>query len=223
MQPKNPLLGDLQKGFSKFNAIFLARELAKLPKIEAVKTIGANIDPSVSTAKKGYNASNPVVAALMREQSDLFAERGRLSNSLHKFPFTTHYHEKRGAIMDKIKIVQRKIGKVMHDLIHAREYGQLPPPRTTYLVPIDPAERERKKVSLRGSISHKRNDLALLRGALAIDEAWDMDEIAVFLEETPLEDVEKERILRGYQKLNDLKKHLEYVEKAIEADHIHAD
>ena len=225
MQPKHPLLGDLQRGFSKFNVIFLKHALDALPKVEAVKTspIGEKEAPSVSNAKNGFDASNPVIAALMREQSDLFAVRGRLSNSLHQYPFTAHYDEKRGVIMDKIKIVQRKIAKVMHHLIHAREYGILPPEKLTYPVPHDPAERERKKVSLRGSISHKRNDLALLRGGLAIDEAWEMEKIAVFLEEMPLQDALKEKILRGYDKLNQLKKHLENVEKAIEADHIHAD
>ena len=125
--------------------------------------------------------------------------------------------------MDDIKIVQRKIAKVMYDLIHAREYGVLPPPKTTYLVPHDPAERERKKVSLRGSISHKRKSLEILRETLVIDEGWDLDRIAVFLEDSALSDDGKDKILRGYEKLNDLKNHLKNVEKAIEADHIHAD
>jgi hypothetical protein len=227
-QPNNPLLNDLSKGFSKFNVIFLKHALDALPK---EKVITPASKPSVTTpsvvsenpTKKRNDVSNPVISALMREQSDLFTRRNALSNSLHKYPFTSHYDEKRAVIMDNIRVVQRKIGKVMGDLAHAREYGRLPPPRTTYPVPHDLAERERKKVSLRGSISHKRRDLEILRGSLVIDEDWDFDKITVFAEDKIADEILRGKILRGYEKLNDLKTHLKHVEKAIEADHIHAD
>lgn len=221
MQPNHALLPDLLRGYSKFNVIFLKHALDALPLTPEDRDVIAPVGLAVEKSK--FDGSNPVIAALMREQSDLFAERGRLSNTLLGFPYTQHYDEKRAVVMDNIKIMQRKIGKVMLDLVHAREYGVLPPVKTTYVVPHDPAERERKKVSLRGSISHKRNDLRKLRDSLVIEDAWDLDKIAVVLDDALLSDEIKEAILSGYEKLNDLKKHLSHVEKAIEADHIHAD
>lgn len=227
-QPNNPLLNDLRKGFSKFNVIYLRHALNALPKsVEISVTKKAPVaTPLVVTEKqikRQNDVQNPIIAALMREQSDLFARRNALSNSLHKYPFTSHYDEKRAILMDGIRVLQRKIGKIMGNLQHAREHGRLPPPRTTHPVPNDLAERERKKVSLRGSISHKRRDLEILRGPLDIDENWDFDKISVFVEDKIADEILRGKILRGYEKLNDLKTHLGYVEKAIESDHIHAD
>ena len=217
IEPQHPLLKDLERGYSKFNVLFLThalRALSSAPKVQAT------VNPSESPKT---HVPNPLLASLMREQSDLFAHRARLSNRLHEFPYTSQYDVKRAALMDDIKVLQRKIGRVMGNITHVKTYGELPPKLSQYDIPKDPAERERKKVSLRGSISHKRADLATLRGALAIDEAWESDKLAVFVEENIADATTRGKILRGYEKLNDLKKHLADVEKAIEADHIHAD
>ena len=136
-----------------------------------------------------------VLTRLRVNQSDLFTERRRLSNTFHD----CDTDGERAVVSRNIQKVQRQIEFVMRQIADYKEHGRIPGQDEKYPVPDDPFALVSLRNSLRASISRKSKEIRLLGEDVA--------------NEVP---VAAEKLQRAETKFSELQNHLTRVQKAVE-------
>lgn len=138
--PTHELLPDLEKGFSRFNVIYLKAALLNLP------------------APNPRGESKTVDETLQRlyfQKSNLFVKRAVLSNSLHKFPLTSAFDAHRAGVVDDIKVVQKEIERAFRVIEYYEANDTLPPEKVAddeFPIPADIYERKLRLDSVQSSL-----------------------------------------------------------------------
>lgn len=171
------------------NEMLLDRELDKVraaaPQAPAVQE--GDDDPD--------EAEDETLRRLRMDQSTLFADRRKLSNSFHDCA----NDRQRAGVSEKIQVVQHRIEEVRELIRHYKQYGSVPEPDEKYPVPEDSFKLLATLHSLRASISRKKKEIEHLGREVA--------------ENDPAAPAKLEK---AEAKLKDLRTHLEHVKKAIE-------
>lgn len=182
-QPGHLLLRLLSLAETPANRLILERELSKFPdQEEAPKEIAS---PGEQTG---------VLDGLFRQQSDLFGERRKLSNSFHDCQTDAD----RRAVSISIQSVQARIEFVRSQIKDFKALGHLPKADEKYPVPEDPFKLGALRASLRASISRKTRELKDL-ALEALDGKEDLKKTAA-----------------SETKLRELQNHLKLVQKSIQ-------
>lgn len=173
------------------NRLIVDMELRKIGSVNvAPAPIGAVDAVSEPENEAPDDPSDQVLGRLRRQQSDLFGERRRLSNTFHGCDTDAE----RAAVSRDIQRVQRQIEAVRRQIDDYKQHGRIPGQQEKYPIPDDPAALVLLRNSLRSSISRKSKEIR------ALGESGD----------------ESDRLQRAEAKMNELRNHLERVEKAIQ-------
>lgn len=187
--PSHPLLRVFSVSRTPINAILLARALEKSKPPEPEKT--EEVDEEDEELDQD---DDETLRRLRMQQSNLFVERRKLSNSFHECA----NDRQRRTVSEKIQVVQRRIEMVRAEIRQYKELGYLPEPDEKYPVPEDTFRLVALRDSLRASISRKKREI---------------EHIGREIEEKDPE--APARLEKAEAKLKDLKTHLEHVKKAI--------
>lgn len=188
--PTHPLLRVFAVSPSKINALLLSRELAKTAPQEAEPEADEALEEETPDPDE-----DETLRGLRMQQSNLFIERRKLSNSFHDCA----NDRQRRTVSEKIQIVQRRIEMVRADIRQYRELGYLPEPDEKYPIPEDTFRLVALRDSLRASISRKKREIEHIGRELAENNP-----------EAP------QKLEKAEAKLKDLQTHLEHVKKAIQ-------
>lgn len=154
--PGHLLLSMFRRGHSAINALLLERELAKLP---APAPAPAKPEPSEviddDDADTTDDENDETLRRLRMEQSNLFSERRKLSNSFHDCA----NDRQRAGVSEKIQVLQHRIESVKQTIRTYKEQGRIPEPDEKYPVPEDPFKLLALRDSLRASISRKKREI----------------------------------------------------------------
>ena len=197
--PQHPLLRVFLSGETVVNRLLLEKELAKFssdPRRSAPAPQPA--DPETDDFSPDP-VDDQVLRRLRMQQSNLFAERAKLSNSF----FNCANQAQRRKVSENIQILQAQIEMVRADIRTYRSQGRLPEPDEKYPVPENPFKLLALRQSLRSSISRKSGEILHLGG-----EILDKKSGAA------------ERLAKAEAKMTDLKNHLDHVQKTIKARNI---
>lgn len=177
LDPCNTLLKLFESGQSAINAAMLDIQLKKLNQKPMV-------EPDVE--EEDEDAEDPVLAGLYRDQSTLFGERRKLSNSFHQ----CETDGERRLVSQSIQAVQRRIEHVRSQIRAYKNTGLAPGAESD--IPEDPFKLLSLQASLRSSISRKVRECK----EYALNE--------------------DKRLPAAEDKLRSLKNHLDRVQKAIQ-------
>lgn len=188
LRPSHPLLPKYRsEGRTVINAITIREIVGKLRE--------ARHDGIAESTGTGQD-DDPEDGILKNErirQRKLYSERADLSNQLH----TAKTKQDRAGISDEIQIVQRNIERCNRRIRHYRLHGAMPnDEKLRHYVPKDGHDLEKKRASLRSSISRKKKQVAQLRGR-------------------PVDGAAARQLEKAEDKLKDLQAHLKNVEDAI--------
>lgn len=186
--PKHPLLWAFRRGHTASNAMLLAREIAKLPPPVAT-TAAAEVDEPDDVD----DPEDETLRRLRMEQSNLFSERRKLSNTFHD----CGNDRQRALVSEKIQVLQHRIEGVKQTIRKYKEQGRIPEPDEKYPVPDDPFKLLALRDSLRASISRKKKEIMYIG-----------EEMKFGLAESP-------KLEKAEAKLKDLTIHLKHVQKAV--------
>lgn len=203
-QPGHVLLRILSMGESAANRLILAGELKK---------IGVSTSPPTpSPIERGDDelltqevndslddTEDEVLTRLRMQQSDLFCDRRKLSNSFHECDTDAE----RAKVSRDIQQVQRQIEWVRKQIADYKAFGYIPGKDEKYPVPEDPFVLLSLRNSLRASVSRKTKEVRLLAADV-------MDEVAGAAE----------KLLKAETKLTELQNHLTRVQKTVEVRNI---
>lgn len=187
--PTHPLLRVFAVSRTPINAILLTRELDKTKVVEVEKPVVVEEEEDDPDQDE-----DETLRRLRIQQSNLFVDRRKLSNSFHECA----NDRQRRIVSEKIQIVQRRIEMVRAEIRQYKELGYLPEPDEKYPIPEDTFRLIALRDSLRASISRKKREIEHIGREI---EEKDADAPA--------------RLEKAEAKLKDLKTHLEHVKKAI--------
>lgn len=161
-QPGHVLLRVLSLGETPANVLILDKELKKIARV-TVTTAPIGAAPTVTRAEIVENddqddPDDEVLARLRMQQSDLFCDRRKLSNSFHDCANDAQ----RAKVSRDIQSVQRRIEWVRKQIADYKAYGYVPGQDEKYPVPEDPFVLLSLRNSLRASISRKAKEVRLL-------------------------------------------------------------
>lgn len=191
--PKHPLLWALRRGHTAANAMLLERELGKLPAAPA--PIGDHVDDSDDENDDPDTPEDETLRRLRMEQSGLFSDRRKLSNTFHE----CSNDRQRATVSEKIQVVQRRIEIVKQTIRTYKEQGCIPEPDEKYPVPEDAFRILALRDSLRASISRKKREI---------------EHIGREIEEK--DPAAPAKLEKAESKLKELRIHLSHVKQAIE-------
>lgn len=197
-KPDHILLRILAREESAANRLILDQELRKLGVERAAPTpiaLSATSEQAENEPETPDDPEDERLAALRRQQSDLFCERRKLSNSFHEC-FTD---SQRAKVSEAIQRVQRQIEFVRRQIRHYKEHGYAPGSDEKYPVPTDTFKLLALRDSLRSSISRKSKEIRLLGAEAADDRAG-----------------AAEKLEKAEAKMRELQNHLKRVQKTIE-------
>lgn len=186
--PMHPLLRVFHVFRTPGNAFLLARELAKTKPTEPTPV---DVEPEEDEADADEDET---LRGLRIQQSNLFVERRKLSNTFHDCA----NDRQRRAVSEKIQVVQRRIEMVREEIRQYKELGYMPEPDEKYPVPEDAFRLAALRDSLRASISRKKREIEHIGREIAENNP-----------DAPA------KLEKAEAKLNDLTTHLEHVKKAI--------
>ena len=197
-KPDHGLLRILGLAESPSNRLILDNELDKYapkPVADTPISVAAMPDDPEMEIEMPDDPEDERLAALRRQQSDLFCERRKLSNSFHEC-FTD---SQRAKVSESIQRVQRQIEFVRRQIRDFKEYGHTPGSNDKYPIPEDTFKLLALRDSLRSSISRKSKEIRLLGVEAAGDRAG-----------------AAEKLEKAEAKMRELQNHIQRVQKAIE-------
>lgn len=184
--PAHILLRMLTASRSASSTLILDRLIADIP----VKAAPEVQEEEPEDVRDLDDPADVKLAAMRREQSDLFTIRRRLSNSFHD----CQNDRQRASVSDQVQEVQRQIDRLFAKIDAYKSLGLDPGKRDEkYPIPEHPGDRVQLQYSLRSSISRKRGQIKDLAD-------------------------QPEKLEKAEAKLRELQNHLKHVEKAIAAD-----
>lgn len=191
--PEHPLLRILSLAETAGNRLILNKALEKLqPPAVVIASIEVPVAPDeVYTDPIG----DAVLEGLHRQQSTLFGERRKLSNSFHD----CQTDGERRNVSEAIQAVQRRIEHVRQQMRDYKAVGYIPAADEKYPVPEDPFKLLALRASLRASISRKGREARDLAAA-----------------EIDKQENASKKLALAENKLRELQNHLERVQKAIQ-------
>lgn len=175
--PENVLIRVLESGESAINNALLDGQLKKLKRKPIEEVEEPELDPGV----------DEFLVGLYREQSTLFGDRRKLSNSFHD----CDTDGERRLVSQSIQAVQRRIEHLRAQIRAYKNTGIIPAADDKYPVPDDPIKLITLQASLRSSISRKVREC----------KEYSINE--------------DKRLAAAEEKLRELKTHLDRVKKAI--------
>lgn len=170
------------------NEMLLDRELEKIP-------AQAPPAPAIQDDPDPDEEEDETLRRLRIDQSNLYAERAKLSNSFHDCA----NDRQRAVVSEKIQVVQHRIEEVRGLIRQYKQYGTIPEPDEKYPVPEDSFKLLATLHSLRASISRKKREIEHLGREVAENDP-----------------AAPEKLEKAEAKLKDLRTHLEHVKKAID-------
>lgn len=188
--PKHPLLWAFRRGYSAGNALLLQREIEKLPPPVAPAPVEADGDDP----NDQDDPEDETLRRLRMEQSNLFSERRKLSNTFHDCA----NDRQRATVSEKIQVLQHRIESVKQTIRTYKEQGRIPEPDEKYPVPDDPFKLLALRDSLRASISRKKREI---------------EHIGREIEEK--DPAAPAKLEKAEAKLKDLQIHLKHVQKGV--------
>ncbi|HRI58342.1 MAG TPA: hypothetical protein PK228_01420 [Saprospiraceae bacterium] len=198
-QPGHVLLRLLSLKETPANRLVLDRELRKIARPAAAPTpigaVAAVRVVEIEQEDQPDDTDDDVLTRLRMQQSDLFGDRRKLSNSLHDCANDAQ----RAKVSREIQSVQRRIEWVRKQIQDYKAYGYVPGQDEKYPVPDDPFVLTNLRDSLRASLSRKKKEIRLL-GADVLDEVPGA----------------AEKLQKAETKFTELQNHLTRVQKAIE-------
>lgn len=198
-QPGHILLRILSMGETASNGLILDGELKKIPRATAAPAaMGAATTrqvPEIEQEETPDDTDDEVLTRLRMQQSDLFCERRKLSNTFHDCANDAQ----RAKVSKEIQGVQRRIEWVRKQIADYKAYGYVPGQDEKYPVPDDPFVLVSLRNSLRASISRKTKEVRLL-GADVADEVPGA----------------AEKLQKAETKLTELQNHLTRVQKTVQ-------
>lgn len=203
-QPGHVLLRLLSLQETPANRLLLDRELRKIARPTPTQpAMGGSPTPPVVEIE-GEDApddtEDEVLTRLRMQQSDLFCDRRKLSNSFHDCDTDAE----RAKVSRDTQRVQRQIEWVRKQIADYKAFGYIPGRDEKYPVPDDPFVLLNLRNSLRASVSRKTKEVRL-RGADVADEVAGA----------------AEKLQKAEAKLIELQNHLTRVEKTVKDRNIH--
>lgn len=196
--PDHPLLRILSFGESAANRLILDNELRKTGAKQVDRSpIGAHVTPPEPEIdpESVDDPEDETLARLRRQQSDLFCERRKRSNSFHEC-FTD---SQRAKVSEAIQQIQRQIEYVRRQIRDYKEHGILAGSDEKYPVPEDAFRLLALRNSLRASISRKSKEIRLLGQDVADEKAG-----------------AAEKLEKAEAKMRELQNHLQRVQKNVD-------
>lgn len=181
--PEHPLLRVFGMLKTETHLRLMENELSKFTVQEETEEAPAAID--------GEEAEE--LTQLHRQQTMLYGERRKLSNSFHD----CFNDRQRADVSQRIQVVQAQIEMVRQHINYFKTTGRMFQADDRYPIPKDPYELLALERSLMSSISRKSNQIRQIGLEM--------------LEQKPGAD---ERLQKAEAKIKDLQKHLEHVRKA---------
>lgn len=198
-QPGHVLLRILSMGETAANRLILDGELKKIgaspPTPSPSERGGATPRVAEADEETPDDTEDEVLTRLRMQQSDLFCDRRKLSNSFHDCDTDAE----RAKVSRDIQRVQRQIEWVRKQIADYKAFGYLPGKDEKYPVPDDPFVLLSLRNSLRASVSRKTKEVRLLASDVA-------DEVAGA----------EEKLQKAEAKLTELQNHLTRVQKTVE-------
>lgn len=198
-QPGHILLRILSMGETAANRLILDGELKKIgaspPTPSPMERGGATPRVAEADEETPDDTDDEVLTRLRMQQSDLFCDRRKLSNSFHDCDTDAE----RAKVSRDIQRVQRQIEWVRKQIADYKAFGYIPGRDEKYPVPDDPFVLLSLRNSLRASVSRKTKQVRLLASDVA-------DEVAGAAE----------KLQKAEAKLIELQNHLTRVQKTIQ-------
>lgn len=198
-QPGHVLLRILSMGETPANVLILDKELKKITRPAAapapIGAVVASVEVENADDETPDDTEDEVLARLRMQQSDLFCDRRKLSNSFHDCANDAQ----RAKVSRDIQGVQRRIEWVRKQIADYKAHGYVPGRDEKYPVPDDPFALLSLRNSLRASISRKTKEVRLLASDV-------QDNVAGAAE----------KLQKAETKCTELQNHLTRVQKAIQ-------
>lgn len=147
--PSEPLLGVLQRGYSKINEVYLKQAMRRLELMPEM---------APPPAEETNEQAGDYLAVLNKEKKTLYGRRARMSNQFHDC--TTD--QERARVSEQIQDIQGLIEEVRGKISYYHKHGQPKPEERKIIdadLPTNPIELTRELNRVRSAISYARRQI----------------------------------------------------------------